>query len=69
LGGDVIAYYFGGMPTGEEAKIRNDGAPERNDWRVLRIKGEKSSGWTGNFEGAQLALEWLQGEIDREQGT
>jgi len=65
-GGEVIGYYVGGMPAGEEAKIHNHDAA-RNDWRVMRIKHGKQDDWTGQFGSAKDALAWLQTVIDREQ--
>jgi hypothetical protein len=61
-GGIVTGYRVVGMPAGEEARIANYGAPNRNDWRIMRISGDKQSGWTGNYESAEAALAVLQSE-------
>src|SRR6266853_1817620 len=36
-GGPVIGYRVGGMPDGRTARIANFGAPNANDWRIMRI--------------------------------
>ena len=61
--GTVFIYRVGGMPAGEEAMISNCGAPTRNDWRILRIKGGIQSKWTGHYESAEAALAVLQREV------
>jgi len=58
--GPVNMYRVGGMPEGEEARIINFGAPHRSDWRILRIKGDEQSGWTGKYASAKAALAELQ---------
>jgi hypothetical protein len=54
--GDVTGYRVTGMPDGAWARIANFGAPNRNDWRIMRINGDTRSEWTGHHEGAQVAL-------------
>ena len=61
--GAVFLYRVVGMPAGEEAKISNYGAPDRSDWRILRIKGDTPSGWTGHYQSAEAALAVLQKEV------
>jgi len=58
--GPVWIYRVGGMPEGQEAKIQNSGAPDSNDWQILRINGGEKSGGTGNYESAEVALAVLQ---------
>jgi hypothetical protein len=60
-GGQVIGYRVGGMPDGKTARIANFGAPNRNDWRTMRISGDNTQGqWTGHYESAEDALAALQ---------
>jgi hypothetical protein len=35
--GQVTGYRVGGMPDGKTARIANFGAPNRNDWRIMRM--------------------------------
>ena len=60
----TIRSYRVGMPPGEEAKIVNYGAPNRNNWQILRIKGTNKGKWTGHYESAEAALAVLQKEFD-----
>jgi hypothetical protein len=60
--GPVAGYRVGGMSVGETARIANFGAPNRNDWRIMRIKGEAQSEWTGHYASAESALAALQKE-------
>lgn len=62
--GPVFMYRVDGMPEGEEATIANYGAPHRNDWRILRIRGHEQSDWTGNYESAEVALAELQSQYE-----
>src|SRR6266436_2146151 len=59
--GQVIGYRVGGMPDGTTARIANFGAPNRNDWRILRINRDNTQGeWTGHYESVDDALAALQ---------
>jgi hypothetical protein len=59
--GEVVGYRGGGMADGKTARIANFGAPNRNDWRVMRINGDNTqSEWTGHYESAEDALADLQ---------
>lgn len=59
--GQVTGYRVGGMPNGKSARIANFGAPNRNDWRILRIYADNSQDdWTGCYESAQEALAVLE---------
>jgi len=45
--GEIIGYKVGGMPDGKSARIANCGAPNRNDWQILRINADNTQGeWT-----------------------
>jgi hypothetical protein len=60
-GGQVIGYRVGGMPDGTTARIANFGAPNRNDWRIMRINGDNTqTGWSGQYESVDDALVALQ---------
>jgi hypothetical protein len=49
------------MPDGTTARIANFGAPNRNDWRIMRINGDnKQSAWSGHYESLDDALAALQ---------
>jgi len=64
-GGEVIGYQVGGMPDGKSARIANYGAPNRNDWRILRINADNTQGdWTGEYQSAEAALAVLQKDFD-----
>ncbi|MBZ5593784.1 MAG: hypothetical protein LAP39_16220 [Acidobacteriia bacterium] len=59
--GPVIVYRVGGMPDGKTAKIANFGAPNRNDWRIMRISADNTqTDWTGHYESVEDALAALQ---------
>jgi hypothetical protein len=59
--GQVTGYRVGGMPDGSTARIANFGAPNRNDWRVLRIRVDNTqTDWTGHYESVEDALTALQ---------
>jgi hypothetical protein len=62
--GIVTKYRVGGMPVGEQAEIANWGAPNRNDWQILRIKNDTQGDWTGHYESADAALAVIQKEFD-----
>jgi len=48
--GQAIGYRVGGMPNGGTARIANFGAPNRNDWRIMRINPDNSqSEWSGQL--------------------
>jgi hypothetical protein len=58
---EVSGYRVGGMADGSTARIANFGAPDRNDWRIMRINADNTqSGWTGHYESAEEALASLQ---------
>jgi hypothetical protein len=59
-GGEVIGYRVGGMPKGQTARIANFGAPNRNDWMIMRIEGDKQTDWADHYESADDALAELQ---------
>ena len=71
--GPVIVYRVGGMPDGKTARIANFGAPNRNDWRIMRINGDNTqTDWTGHYESVDDALAALQQdrhEIRRREGV
>jgi hypothetical protein len=59
--GQVIGYRVGGMPSGRTARIANFGAPNRDDWRIMRINGDNTqSEWTGHYGSVEDALAALQ---------
>ena len=59
--GPVIGYRVGGMPDGKTARIANFGAPNRNDWRIMRVNADNpQSDWTGHYESVEDALAALQ---------
>jgi hypothetical protein len=59
--GEVTGYRVGGMPYSSTARIANFGAPNRNDWRIMRINTDNTqSHWTGHYESADDALAALQ---------
>jgi hypothetical protein len=59
--GRVIGYRVGGMPDGMTARIANFGAPNRNDWRIMRIRVDNTqSDWTGPYESVEDALTALR---------
>jgi hypothetical protein len=60
-GGQVTGYRIGGMPDGKTARIANFGAPNRNDWRIMRINADNTqTDWTGRYESIEDALATLQ---------
>jgi hypothetical protein len=60
-GRQAIAYRVGGMPDGKTARVANFGAPNRNDWRIMRINADNSqTDWTGHYQSLEDALEALQ---------
>jgi hypothetical protein len=59
--GEVTGYRVGGMPDGKTARIANFGAPNRQDWSILRINTDNTQGeWTGHYESVDDALAALQ---------
>jgi hypothetical protein len=59
--GKVIGYRVGGMPDGSTARIANFGAPNRNDWRIMRIRPDNTqTDWIGPYETVDEALMALQ---------
>lgn len=64
-GGQVTGYRVGGMPDGRTARIANFGAPNRNDWRIMRINADNTqSDWSGNYESVEDALAALQQDYE-----
>lgn len=60
-GGQVTGYRVGGMPDGKTARIANVGAPNQNDWRIMRINADNTqSDWTGHYESVEDVLAALQ---------
>jgi hypothetical protein len=53
-------YEVQGLPPGERAWIANFGAPNRQNWRVLRATEQVQSDWTGDYRSAEEALASLQ---------
>ena len=59
--GPVVGYRVGGMPDGRTARIANFGAPNRNDWRIMRVNGDNTqTAWTGDYASVEDALVALQ---------
>ena len=60
-GGRVVGYRVGGLPDGRSARIANFGAPNDNDWRIMRINGDNTQAdWTGHYDSVEEALAALQ---------
>ena len=56
-GGQAIGYRVGGMPDGKTARIANFGAPNQNDWHIMRISADNTqSDWEGPYESVEDAL-------------
>jgi hypothetical protein len=63
--GQVTGYRVGGMPDGRTARIANFGAPNRDEWRIMRINTDNTqTDWTGNYESVESALEDLQRDFE-----
>ncbi len=63
--GELVGYRVSGMTDGKTARIANFGAPNRDDWRVMRINADNTqSDWTGHYESAHDALVILQLELE-----
>jgi len=59
--GQVTGYRVGGMPDGKTARLANFGAPNRNDWRIMRINADNTqSRWEGSYKSVDDALVALQ---------
>jgi len=59
--GQIIGYRVGGMPDGKTARIANFGAPNRSDWRIMRINADNTQAdWAGHYESIEDALAALQ---------
>lgn len=59
--GQVTGYRVTGMPNGMTARIANFGAPNCNDWQILRIPADGSpADWTGHYDSVEDALAELQ---------
>jgi len=57
----VTGYRVGGMPDGRTARIANFGAPNRNDWRIMRINSDNTqANWFGHYGSVDEALAALQ---------
>jgi hypothetical protein len=53
------------MPDGRTARIANFGAPNRNEWRIMRINADNAqTDWTGDYESIEDALAALQREYE-----
>lgn len=60
-GGQVTGYRVGGLADGKTARIANFGAPNRNDWRIMRINADNTqTDWTGHYESLEEALATIQ---------
>jgi hypothetical protein len=62
--GTVYQYRVGNMPPGYQALIANFGAPNRNDWKIMRIDDDAQEKWNGSYPSAEEALAVLQKEFD-----
>jgi hypothetical protein len=57
-GGQITGYRVGGMPDGRTARIANFGAPERYEWRIMRINADNTqSDWSDPT--TALRTHWL----------
>jgi hypothetical protein len=64
-GGEVTGFQVGGMPDGKTARIANFGAPNRNDWQILRINVDNTQGdWTGHYRSVEEALAVIEQDYD-----
>jgi hypothetical protein len=55
--GQVTGYRVGGLPDGRSARIANFGAPNKHDWRIMKIEFDNSqTGWTGHYQTMEDAL-------------
>ena len=52
------------VPPGYQALIANSGAPNRNDWKIMRIDDDAQEDWNGHYESAEAALAVLQKEFE-----
>jgi hypothetical protein len=49
------------MPNGKTARIANFGAPNRNEWRIMRINADNTqSEWSEPYDSVEDALAALQ---------
>jgi hypothetical protein len=62
--GTVYQYRVGHMPPGYQALIANFGAPNRNDWKIMRIDDDAQEDWAGLYESAEEALAVLRKEFE-----
>ena len=63
--GQILGYHVGGMPDGRTARIANFGAPNRNDWRIMRINADNTqTDWTGHYDTIEDALAALQQDYE-----
>jgi hypothetical protein len=62
--GTPSQYEVNGMPGGQGALIYNAGAPERDDWRLMRIQPDgRDAGWQGEYQSAGEALADLEKQM------
>jgi hypothetical protein len=52
------------MPPGYQALITNFGAPQRDDWKIMRIDDDAQEEWNGTYKSAEQALAVLQKEFE-----
>jgi hypothetical protein len=51
------------MPDGRTARIANFGAPNGNDWQIMRIHADNTqTGWTGHYKSVEEALAALEND-------
>ena len=68
--GPVLSYRVSGMPHGKTARIANFGAPNCNDWRIMRINADDSqTGWTGHYKSVDEALAALEQDYQSKPAT
>ena len=60
-----IGYEVQGMPPGLDAHINNLGAPNNNNWMILRTENGVSGERYGEFGSADEALASLEAELNR----
>lgn len=65
-GGKVIGYRVGGLPDGRTARVANFGAPNGNDWRIMRINPDNThTEWVGAYKSFEDALAALEQDSER----
>ena len=65
LNNSAIGYRIGGMPAGQEAYINHYGSSCLDDWQILRIENNVSSGWQGAYQSADDAFAALVADVNR----